>query len=731
MAQIFDEQVFVDGSADEVQVRVQGHSAQSEPLQTWEDSTGAELVRITSEGKLQIGDLGVSTPEAFIEAGGDLNPSSPKPKRGLHALGRFTGALGSALTWAVHELELFGSGGITTLQTALRAKVINDNSGTVTDAEFRAGDFVSVNQRGTGGNRVKQITGIRGAAQTTTGAYTSRAVGVEGSISNDTSGSILDAAAFEAAVPINSGAITNLYGLRIPDLTQGSTNYAIHTGQGTVHVGGHQELSVLASSPGANPPANFIKLYPKLTGGVPTLYAKDSSGVEYVVGGSGALSAPLTLIGSTDVIQFTVRGAATQTADLLRLEKQDGTPVAHLSPNGAWRVWGQADDVRLFAKGSSGQSQDMLRLEASDGSVLMSVSGTGATWIEGRGDNTQLTVKGSPSQTVDLVQIQTYAGYPVTTVSATGEVRIAGAGDMVQLVVQESGNQSSVTDIQRWQNRYGTVVASMANSGELSANEVITAAFRLTPDAGSGKVLTSDASGNATWQTPAGSGGTVTSVGLSAPSIFSVTGSPVTTAGTLSMGLTNQSANQIFAGPSSGGAAAPAFRTLAAADISSALASPPAIGGTTPAAGTFTALNATTSVTATVSDSGTNTTPSAGILRHNSSGTPAAGFGVTAIFQAKSTTTNNRDQGRIRTQWATATDASRKAKMILSVYDTAEREGLAIEASGSAPMIGFLGATPVVRQTGGAKTAAATYGANEQSMLQIVYNAMRTYGLLT
>jgi hypothetical protein len=36
-----------------------------------------------------------------------------------------------------------------------------------------------------------------------------------------------------------------------------------------------------------------------------------------------------------------------------------------------------------------------------------------------------------------------------------------------------------------------------------------------------------------------------------------------------------------------------------------------------------------------------------------------------------------------------------------------------------------------VRQTGGAATAAATYGANEQTMLQAVYNAMRTYGLLT
>ena len=64
-----------------------------------------------------------------------------------------------------------------------------------------------------------------------------------------------------------------------------------------------------------------------------------------------------------------------------------------------------------------------------------------------------------------------------------------------------------------------------------------------------------------------GGSGTVTSVGLSLPPIFSVTGSPVTTAGTLSASLANQNANTVWAGPSSGGAAAPSFRALVAADI--------------------------------------------------------------------------------------------------------------------------------------------------------------------
>lgn len=67
---------------------------------------------------------------------------------------------------------------------------------------------------------------------------------------------------------------------------------------------------------------------------------------------------------------------------------------------------------------------------------------------------------------------------------------------------------------------------------------------------------------------PSGGGtGTVTSVGLALPNIFNVTGSPVTTTGTLTGTFVNQSANTIFAGPSSGPAAVPAFRALVNADI--------------------------------------------------------------------------------------------------------------------------------------------------------------------
>lgn len=64
-----------------------------------------------------------------------------------------------------------------------------------------------------------------------------------------------------------------------------------------------------------------------------------------------------------------------------------------------------------------------------------------------------------------------------------------------------------------------------------------------------------------------GGSGTVTSVALSAPGFLSVSGSPVTSSGTLALSLATQTANLVFAGPSSGSAATPTFRSLVGADL--------------------------------------------------------------------------------------------------------------------------------------------------------------------
>jgi len=67
---------------------------------------------------------------------------------------------------------------------------------------------------------------------------------------------------------------------------------------------------------------------------------------------------------------------------------------------------------------------------------------------------------------------------------------------------------------------------------------------------------------------PTGTGGTVTSVGLTAPSaLFDVSGSPVTGAGTLAVTLKTQIKNTFLAGPATGADDVPTMRTLVQADL--------------------------------------------------------------------------------------------------------------------------------------------------------------------
>jgi hypothetical protein len=79
---------------------------------------------------------------------------------------------------------------------------------------------------------------------------------------------------------------------------------------------------------------------------------------------------------------------------------------------------------------------------------------------------------------------------------------------------------------------------------------------------------------------PAGPDGTVTSVALDLPSsVFSVSGSPVTSSGTLTGAFQTQAVGAVFAGPASGAAAAPTFRALTAGDVSLGTSSTPQFAG--------------------------------------------------------------------------------------------------------------------------------------------------------
>jgi hypothetical protein len=112
-------------------------------------------------------------------------------------------------------------------------------------------------------------------------------------------------------------------------------------------------------------------------------------------------------------------------------------------------------------------------------------------------------------------------------------------------------------------------LSPLTTAGDIIYENATPAPARLAVGS-TGQVLTVSA-GLPVWATPA-TNGTVTSVALadgSSTPIYSISGSPVTGSGTLTFSLSTQTANKVFAGPSSGSAAQPNFRSLVSADIPS------------------------------------------------------------------------------------------------------------------------------------------------------------------
>jgi len=161
------------------------------------------------------------------------------------------------------------------------------------------------------------------------------------------------------------------------------------------------------------------------------------------------------------------------------------------------------------------------------------------------------------------------AGAGISVSSTTGNVTVANTG-VLSFSAGTTGLTPSATTTGAV-TLAGTLV--IANGGTNSTSTPTAGAvpygtgtaYAFTAAGTAGQVLTSAGAGTPTWTTP--TTGTVTSVGLALPSIMSVSGSPVTTSGTLTGTLTTQAVNAIFAGPSSGAAAAPTFRALTTADI--------------------------------------------------------------------------------------------------------------------------------------------------------------------
>ena len=82
---------------------------------------------------------------------------------------------------------------------------------------------------------------------------------------------------------------------------------------------------------------------------------------------------------------------------------------------------------------------------------------------------------------------------------------------------------------------------------------------------------------------------------------------------------------------------------------------------------------------------------------HNNPWTGASSGGAFQSIRLRTDTTDRMLAADWTATWATSTHASRKGRATFNVYDTAIREAIRIEASGSAPMLGFYGTAAVVQ----------------------------------
>jgi hypothetical protein len=252
------------------------------------------------------------------------------------------------------------------------------------------------------------------------------------------------------------------------------------------------------------------------------------------------------------------------------------------------------------------------------------IAGTGITVSDGDG------ISGDPTVTLTNTAVSpgTYgssSSIPVFIVNQQGQ--ITSAGNSVSIEVDWTGVQNTPTTL----SGYGITDAvpntrtvagqySIEGGGALSSNILLNLVGD-SPAPGNGKYYGTDNVGGKGWYTLTG-GGSVSSVGLTMPAIFSVSGSPITTSGTLGVTYVTQSANTIFAGPTSGGVSAPAFRSLVTADFPASGAAAATYGSATQSA--VVAVDATGRIT---SASNTTITPAFSSI----TGTPTtlAGYGIT------------------------------------------------------------------------------------------------------
>jgi hypothetical protein len=229
-ANVFTTQQMVDGTSDQIQLRVQGNSTQTTNLQTWESSAGAVLTNVTAEGKL-VQNLTLATP-TVATYGYDST---------IYFQGGAGDISGAQRAFQVNTY-LLGTGGATNSLTGLNIGSLNSNTGTVTAVTGING---TARSNSTSGNTT-QATAFRGQIGTIgAGTVTQGDSFFAVAPSKTSTGNITTVAGFHASNQGVSGTTTS-YGILLDSQSGSTTNYAIYANAGLNRLG--DQLSIVGSA---------------------------------------------------------------------------------------------------------------------------------------------------------------------------------------------------------------------------------------------------------------------------------------------------------------------------------------------------------------------------------------------------------------------------------------------------------------------------------------------------
>lgn len=254
-------------------------------------------------------------------------------------------------------------------------------------------------------------------------------------------------------------------------------------------------------------------------------------------------------------------------ANTIRIKRRSSAGAIGLPPNlaPAELAYNEADNTLYYGFGDQG---GMLA------STVIPIAGTGAFMTT----STSQTISASKTFSNITVTGGSISGITDLAVVDGGTGSSTASGARANLAAAGLGANSDITSLA------GLTTALSIIQGGTGSTTAIGARVNLLPSyAGNeGKVIAVKSDGtDIEYIVPTAGGGgsgSVTSVALTVPNILSVSGSPVTSSGTLAINLASQAINTIFAGPT-GSTGVPTFRALVSADVP-ALAYLPSSGGT-------------------------------------------------------------------------------------------------------------------------------------------------------